>query len=183
MRNKYTAIACVNLKNAIAKEGQLLYNIKADLENFRSLTIGNVVIMGRRTFESLPKSRPLPGRINIIVTRNVDYVPDGVDKWSKDDINNTFIVNSLEEADDLCYSYFHDKELFIIGGGIIYSEAFRLNMIDKVILTVVNDETDGDVYFPRMSDNESFRVIFKTMSLRDHPNNTYYRYVIYKKNS
>ena len=97
-----------------------MYHIKADLENFRSLTIGNVVILGRRTFESLPNSRPLPGRINIIVTRNTDYTPEGVENWSQEDINNTFIVNSLQEADDLCYSYFSDRELFIIGGGIVY---------------------------------------------------------------
>lgn len=181
MRNSYTAIACINGKNAIANEGKLMYHIKADLENFRSLTIGNVVILGRRTFESLPNSRPLPGRINIIVTRNTDYTPEGVENWSQEDINNTFIVNSLQEADDLCYSYFSDRELFIIGGGIVYSEAFKLNMVDKVILTVVNDDADGDVFFPDMSQNESFKVIFKTTSLRDHPNDTYYKYVVYKR--
>ena len=100
MRNSYTAIACINGKNAIANEGKLMYHIKADLENFRSLTIGNVVILGRRTFESLPNSRPLPGRITIIVTRNTDYTPEGVENWSQEDINNTFIVNSLQEADE-----------------------------------------------------------------------------------
>ena len=181
MRNSYTVIACINGKNAIANEGKLMYHIKADLENFRSLTIGNVVILGRRTFESLPNSRPLPGRINIIVTRNTDYTPEGVENWSQEDINNTFIVNSLQEADDLCYSYFSDRELFIIGGGIVYSEAFKLNMVEKVILTVVSDDADGDVFFPDMSQNESFKVIFKTTSLRDHPNDTYYKYVVYKR--
>ena len=84
-------------------------------------------------------------------------------------------------ADDLCYSYFSDRELFIIGGGIVYSEAFKLNMVEKVILTVVNDDADGDVFFPDMSQNESFKVIFKTTSLRDHPNDTYYKYVVYKR--
>lgn len=181
MRNSYTAIACINGKNAIANEGKLMYHIKADLKNFRLLTIGNVVILGRKTFESLPNSKPLPGRINIIVTRNTDYTPENVENWSQEDINNTFIVNSLQEADDLCYSYFSDRELFIIGGGTVYTEAFKLNMVEKVILTVVNDDADGDVFFPDMSKNDGFNVIFKTTSLRDHPNDMYYKYVIYKR--
>lgn len=180
MRNKYTVIACVNNKNAIAKDGNLMYNIKADMANFKSLTIDNVVIMGRKTFESLPNGKPLKNRINIIVTGNSEYSPVGSESWTKDELNNTYLVNSLQEADDLCYAYFADKELFIIGGGQIYSKAYELDMVDKVIITLVNDDTEGEVYFPNIEDDK-FKVIFKTMSLRDHPNDTYYRYVVYKR--
>ena len=181
MRNKYTMIACVNNKNAIAKEGNLMYHIKADMGNFKSLTTDHVVIMGRRTFETLPGCKPLKNRINIIVTSNLDYSPLGIENWTKDELNNTFLVNSLNEADELCYAYFSDKELFIIGGGMIYAKAYELGMVDKAIITLVNDDADGDVYFPEIDKDENFKVIFKTTSLRDHPNDTYYRYVFYKR--
>ena len=106
IRNKYTAIVCINNKNAIGNSGNLMYHIKADMKNFKSLTTDNVVIMGRKTFESLPNKRPLKNRINIIVTENIDYRPMGCDSWTKDEINNTYLVNSLQEADDLCFAYF-----------------------------------------------------------------------------
>ena len=96
-------------------------------------------------------------------------------------MNNTFLVNSLQEADDLCYAYFSDKELFIIGGGMIYEKSYELSMIDKAIITLVNDDADGDVYFPELDNDDSFKVIFKTTSLRDHPSDTYYRYIVYKR--
>lgn len=181
MRNKYTMIACINNNGAIAKNGNLMYNIKADMANFKSLTIDNVVIMGRKTFESLPNSKPLKNRINIIVTGNSEYSPVNADTWTKEELNNTYLVNSLQEADDLCFAYFADKELFIIGGGQIYSKAYELDMVDKAIITLVNDDAEGDVYFPDFENDDKFKVIFKTMSLRDHPNDTYYRYIVYKR--
>ena len=87
----------------------------------------------------------------------------------------------MNEADELCYAYFSDKELFIIGGGMIYAKAYELGMVDKAIITLVNDDADGDVYFPEIDKDENFKVIFKTTSLRDHPNDTYYRYIFYKR--
>lgn len=182
MRNKYTIIACINKKYAIAKEGNLMYHIKADMANFKSLTTNNVVIMGRKTFESIGK--PLKNRINIIVTGNSEYSPVGSDNWTKDELNNTYLVNSLLEADELCYAYFADKELFIIGGGQIYSKAFELDMVDKAVITLVNDDAEGDVYFPISADmRDKYHIIFKTMSLRDHTNDIYYRYIVYKRNN
>ena len=181
IRNKYTAIVCVNNKNVIGSSGNLMYHIKADMENFKSWTSENVVIMGRKTFESLPHPKPLKNRINIIVTGNSDYTPVGSDSWTKDEINNTYLVNSLQEADDLCFAYFSDKELFIIGGGQIYKEAYEKGFIDKAIVTLVNDDADGDVVFPEMDKDDKYKVIFKTMSLRDHPQDLYYRYIVYQR--
>lgn len=172
----YTAIACVNNNNAIGKNGNLLYHIKADLENFKSLTTDNVVIMGRRTFESLPNKKPLPNRINIILTSDKEYYIEKDENFNGD----VYIAHSFEEVDDLCYSEFEGKELFIIGGGMIYQEAFDLDIIDKIILTIVNDNEEGDTHFPTVT-NEKFKVIFKTMSIRDHPNDYYYRYSILKR--
>lgn len=179
-KNSYTAIACINNKGVLAKDGKELFDIKADKENFAMLTSYNVVIMGRKTFESLPGGKPLKNRINIILTTKDDYeITSGDEELYKD----TYVCNSFQEVDDLCYAIFHDRELFIIGGGEIYQEAINLGIVDRAILTLVNDDQEGDVYFPDLSKNSDFRVIFKTMSLRDHPGDNYYRYVIYKKKS
>ena len=69
----FKIIACINQKRALGKDGKLLYTIKNDLANFKRMTVGNVVIMGRKTFESLPNGEPLKDRINIILTSNEEY--------------------------------------------------------------------------------------------------------------
>lgn len=178
-KNKYTVIACVNNGGAIAKDGKLLYKIGCDLKNFARLTTDNVVIMGRKTFETLPNGLPLKDRVNIVITSQDNY---NVKTDNPDLFKDTYVCNSLEEADNLCYSLFPDKELFIIGGGTIYDEAFIKDIVDKAIITLVNDETDGDVYFP-LFDVNKYKVIFKTTSLRDQPTDLYYHYIVYKRNA
>lgn len=177
-KNKYTAIVCVNNNNAISKNGELIYSIGADMKNFKSLTTDNVVIMGRKTFESLPNKQPLKNRINIVLTSDENYY---VESDSPELYDNTYVCNTLEEVDDLCYAYFSDRELFIIGGGLVYEEAYELGIIDKAIVTVVNDGADGDTFFPNLENDENYKVIFRTMSLRDQANDLYYRYVVYKR--
>lgn len=176
LTQKYTAIVCMNNKLVIGNEGKQLYYINSDLENFKRLTTDNVVIMGRNTFESI--GHPLPGRVNIILTKDPDYKLPVYDNELYDD---TYICNSLEEVDDFCYAYFSDKELFVIGGGKIYNEYYQNGLIDKAIVTLVNDDKEGDVLFPDIENDENYKLIFKTMSLRDHPTDTYYRYLVYKK--
>jgi dihydrofolate reductase len=180
VKNKYTLIACANKKWAIGKNGDLMFHINLDMENFKLLTTGNVVIMGRRTFESLPNKKPLKDRINIIVTNQENYDTPH-DDWGDDAINNTYIVNSLEDADLLCDAYFSNKELFIIGGGQIYEQAYQLGMINKAIITYVNDENDGDTHLHDYENDDKYKVIFKTNSLRDRPSELYYKYVVYSK--
>ena len=177
-KNKYTAIVCVNNKNAIGKDGELIYSIGADMRNFRSLTTDNVVIMGRKTFESLPDRHPLKERVNIVLTKNESYT---VDTDNPELFKDTYVCNSLSEVDDLCYSMFPDKELFIIGGEKIYSEAYVLGIIDKAIVTHVNDGEDGDSYFPDLANDENYKQVFKTTALRDQAKDLYYRYIVYKK--
>lgn len=181
MKNHYTAIACVNQAGYIGNQGKLLYNIKADMTNFKLMTIGNVVIMGRKTFESLPHQKPLKNRINIIVTRNVDYKIPYIETWTKEELNSTFLVNSLEETDKLCSTYFADKELFIIGGSQIYDEAYKKEMINKAVITMVSSSTEGDATFPNLYDDPNYRLCFKTTSLRDHLQDIYYKYQIFKR--
>jgi dihydrofolate reductase len=180
VKNKYTLIACANKKWAIGKDNGLMYHIHIDMMNFKSLTTDNVVIMGRKTFESLPGKKPLKNRINIIITSQEDYQV-APDNWTTDDINNTYFANSLEDADLLCEAFFSDKELFIIGGGQIYEKAYELGMVNKAIITYVNDESEGDTYLHNYDEDDNYKIIFRTASLRDHALQIYYRYIVYLK--
>jgi dihydrofolate reductase len=176
-RNKYTAIVCTNNKGTIGNDGKLMYNIRSDKGNFQRLTDENVVIMGRRTFEEI--GHPLKNRVNIILTSNQDYKINVVDE---EEYSDTYICNSISDVDDLCYAYFSDKELFVIGGEAVYNQFFELGAIDKAIVTLVNDDQDGDTHFNWLGgENDDFKVIFRTTSLRDHTTDTYYRYIVYKK--
>ena len=135
---KISLIVCVNNKNIIGNDNDLLYHIKEDLQNFKRMTSNNVVIMGRKTYESLPK-RPLPNRINIIITRDINYeVSD----------NNVFIVHSVEDAMKLCEEEFNDIECFVIGGGQIYNEFLNKDYVSRMYITEVLDNTEGNVVFP-----------------------------------
>jgi len=178
-RNKYTAIVCVNNKGVIGKDGKLLYDIRGDKGNFKRLTEGNVVIMGRKTFEEI--GHPLKDRVNIVLTSNQDYT---FGDCNEEEYKDTYVCTNIQEVDSLCYAYFQDKELFVMGGEAVYNEFFSLGLVEKAIVTLVNDEQEGDVHFYWLAeDSKDFKVIFKTMSLRDHPSDTYYRYIVYKKNA
>ena len=138
---KYKLIACINSAGAIGRDGNLMYNIKSDLRNFRSQTMGNVVIMGRKTFESLPNGKPLAGRVNIILTSDREYSVPVTD----DDL---YIVHSIADADELCEAFFSDRELFVIGGGEVYRDFLDNGMVDEMRISSVKDDAEGDTYFP-----------------------------------
>ena len=150
----FKIIACINQKNVLGKDGKLIYTIKNDLQNFRLQTIGNVVIMGRKTFESIGK--PLDGRINIIVTSNEEYSVD--DKY-----DNVYIVHTIDDVIELCEAFFSDKELFVIGGESIYREFMDRGLVNEMRLTIVKDDADGDVVFPSYDENE-WRIYYKSMA-------------------
>lgn len=134
---KFSIIVCINNKLTIGKDNGLLYHIKTDLRNFKSLTTDNVIICGRKTYESLPK-RPLPNRTTIIITRDSDYVAeDGV-----------YIAHSIQEVVDLCNEKFTDKECFVIGGGQIYKEFLENDMVNTLYITKVDSDEEGDTKFP-----------------------------------
>ena len=152
----FKIIACINQKRVLGNEGKLLYHIGNDLANFKRMTVGNVVIMGRKTFESLPNGEPLKNRINVILTADEEY---GVD--SKFD--NVYIVHSVDDAIELCEAFFGDKEVFIIGGESIYRQFMEKNIVSEMRLTIVNDDADGDVVFPEYSE-EDWYVYYKSMA-------------------
>ena len=115
----------------IGKDGALPWRLKTDLANFRAVTMGKPVIMGRKTWESLP-NKPLPGRTNIVVTRQSDWQAEGAHR-----------AGSLPEALALCDA---GKTVWIIGGAQIYAEA--LPLADCVEVTEIAQEFDGDAYAP-----------------------------------
>jgi dihydrofolate reductase len=126
-------VAAVARNGVIGKDGAVPWHLPDDLARFRRLTTGHPVIMGRRTWDSLPdRFRPLPGRRNIVVTRNPGWNAEGAEP-----------VGSLEEALGLL----DDSPLvFVIGGAELYASA--LPLADELLLTEVGLEVEGDAFFP-----------------------------------
>ena|SRR3989338_7640684 len=127
-------IAAMTPKRVIGKDNKLLWGIPEDMQNFRTLTSGNVVIMGRKTFESIGK--PLPNRHNIVISRRkVDAA--GVE-WAQ----------SVEDA--LKMAKKHRKDIFVIGGQQVYEQF--LPLADSMHLSFVKKEHEGDAYFPKFDE-------------------------------
>ena len=129
-------IAAVAKNRVIGKDNQLLWNIPEDMAHFKALTQGHAVLMGRKTWESLPERfRPLPGRRNIVITRQADYAAPGA-----------ALAKSLEQG----IAAAQDAEkLFIIGGAEIYAQAMPL--ANTLEITEVGLEPEGDAWFPEIS--------------------------------
>lgn len=128
------AIVAVGSNWAIGREGGLLCHLPADLRHFKSVTMGYPIIMGRKTFESFPRG-PLPGRLNIVLTHNDSYAPQGV-----------AVCHSVGEALSVAEADGHDR-CFVIGGGIVY-ETF-MHLVDEIFLTVIHSQFgDADTFFP-----------------------------------
>lgn len=121
------------------------WHLSADLKNFKKITMGNSIIMGRKTFESLPNGKPLPGRLNIIISRDLDF---------RNSINAEGIALAFESL-ELAVSYlnFHKNhnEVFIIGGAQIYQEALTKLKVDFIYETLLDIDVEGDIQFPEIS--------------------------------
>ncbi len=129
-------IAAVDQNWAIGRNGKLLAHIPADLRYFREVTGGKVVVMGRKTLESFPQGRPLPNRINVVLTRDAGYDCEGV-----------LVVHSMEEALEIISGY-APEDVFIIGGGQIYRSF--LPYCDTAYITKIGFAYDADTYFPNL---------------------------------
>lgn len=145
-------IAAVARNRAIGKDNQLLWNIPEDMAHFKALTQGHAVLMGRKTWESLPERfRPLPGRRNIVITRQRDYTAPGAET-----------ANSLEEGIALARDA---DRLFIIGGADIYTQAMPL--ADRLEITEVDLEPEADAWFPDYTDVRWHRLQGDWQASRD----------------
>jgi dihydrofolate reductase len=143
MRTTFVVAAARN--GVIGRGGGLPWKLSSDLKLFRQLTLGRPVIMGRRTWESLG-IQPLPDRHNIVVTRNRDYQAKGA-----------LVVHSLKEALAAAASLArHDgaEEIAIIGGGEVFAEALAAKLVDRIYLSEVDLEPEGDTMMPRLEPAE-----------------------------
>lgn len=135
-------IVAVSENNAIGKNNNLLFHIKEDLAFFKKTTLNKHILMGRKTFESLPGV--LPNRKHLVITRDKNY---SVDNENVEVYNNLLdVINKYKES---------NEELFIIGGGEIYKQALDSKLIDKLYITKVDKiVNDADVFFPQISEKE-----------------------------
>ena len=118
-------VVAVSKNNVIGKDNKLLWRQSEDLKRFKSLTLGQKVVMGRKTYESIGK--PLPGRDNYVITKSIDK------------IEGCNILGTLEEVNSL------EGDIFIIGGGEIYNKFIKI--ADEIYLTIIDCEVDGDTFF------------------------------------
>lgn len=145
MKMEKVIVAAVAENGVIGKDGDIPWHLPEDLKHFKQLTTGHPVIMGRKTFESLPEShRPLPDRTNVVLSRSgFDHSDESVKS-----------ANSLVEAYEISGEL--DEVAYVIGGASVYEQA--LEDADRMVLTEVHEEYDGDTYFPEWSE-ESWEEI------------------------
>lgn len=162
-RRPAAAIVATSLDLAIGKDGGIPWRLPEDMAHFKATTMGHPVIMGRKTWESLPK-RPLPGRLNIVVTRNPEYKAEGAET-----------APTPGEALNLCSP---GEKPFFIGGGEIYRQA--LPLCSEVIVTEVGITVeDADTRFPDLDPNE-WKITQESEELVSK-NGTSYRFVTYSR--
>jgi len=132
---KISIIVALDDKLGIGAKNRMLWGIEKDFIHFKEVTMGHPIIMGRKTHESI--GRVLPGRANIIITRDQNYSTPGCQ-----------IVYSLDEAIKFARSQLGADEIFIIGGGEIFKQALEQNLVDKLYLTKVKGDFNGEIFFP-----------------------------------
>jgi dihydrofolate reductase len=156
-------IVAVSEDWGIGKDNELLWHISEDLKRFKRLTSGNTVIMGKKTWESLPR-RPLPGRKNIVLTDDPQEIIDG-----------SVTAYSIKDALDKCEK---NEEIFIIGGGSIYRQF--MPVADRLYITHVHKKAPADIYFPEI--NLSIWEVVEKEEFRASENNSIpYTYTVYEK--
>ena len=152
-------IAAVGKNLELGKNNDLIWHFKEDMRFFKDTTMGHTVVMGRKTFDSLPKA--LPGRKNIVISSNAEYQAQGAT-----------VVTSVEEALQIA----DNEEIFVIGGGKIYAEF--LPYADKLYLTEIDAECeDADTYFPQFNKSEYIKEIINYYDI----DGVEFYHVVYKK--
>lgn len=153
-------IVAMTEDRVIGRENKLPWHLSEDLKRFKALTMGHPIIMGRKTYESIGK--PLPGRHNIVISRNATRRYEGVT-----------VVHSLDEALDTFAAV--DTELFVIGGAKIYELA--LPIADRLYLTLIHSKFDGDAHFPPFDLKKDFQIIEQTEHVSNNEPKTPYSFI------
>jgi dihydrofolate reductase len=156
-------IVAIAKNHAIGKNNQLLWHISNDLKRFKNITKGHTVIMGKRTFESLPNG-PLPKRRNIVLSDKPNDYIEGCE-----------IANSIGHALEMSHN---ETEVFIIGGGSVYSQFMPL--ANRLYLTIVDKDFDADTFFPAI-DFSSWKLVEKIIIDNDPQNDFTYRFETYER--
>jgi dihydrofolate reductase len=128
-----TIVAAIATNGVIGRQGGLPWRLPADLRHFKQLTLGHVLVMGRRTYESI--GHPLPGRTTVVVSRRATTVPESA---------AVITARSVDAAVALAHEI--DDEVFVVGGAQVYAAA--LDIADRMVLTLVDGRPDGDTVFP-----------------------------------
>lgn len=160
-------IVAVSENNVIGKDNKLIWHLPADMKFFKDKTTGHCIITGRKNYESIPeKFRPLPNRINIVITRQKNYEAPGA-----------IVVGSVEEAlkkaKELC-----STEIFIIGGAEIFKQSFAY--ADKIYLTKIYHEFEGDVFFPELNPDQWLETE-RVQGVTDDKNKYKHDFITFKK--
>jgi dihydrofolate reductase len=157
------AIVAIDGNGAIGRQGDLLCHLPADMKHFKEVTMGHSIVMGRKTFESFPR-RPLPGRQNIVITRNADWQYPGVT-----------VAHSLDEA----IAAAQTDTVFIIGGAQVYGQA--LPLVDVLHLTRIHARwASADVFFPAL-DPDEWQEVSREHHQSDHRNAYEFDFVTLKR--
>jgi dihydrofolate reductase len=162
MKHPIVLIAAMASNRAIGLDNKLLWKLPADMAYFRSATMGNTVLMGRKTYESIGK--PLPGRKNVILTSQQDYVVEGCQ-----------VIHSVDEA--LALS--NTEPIYIIGGAEVYKQF--MPYADRILLTFVQQYFDGDTFFPEV-DLTEWELISDTAGETNEKNPYVYSFQVYYRN-
>ncbi|RHW42271.1 dihydrofolate reductase [Neobacillus notoginsengisoli] len=156
-------IWAMDKNRVIGKENQLPWHLPEDLKFFKTSTMGHPIAMGRKTHDSI--GRILPGRENIIITRNKDYTCEGCT-----------VFYSTEDFVDFCKK--KDEEVFVIGGAEIFREMFPF--ADKLYITYINEEFEGDTFFPEF-DLSEWELLCSEKGIRNEKNPYGYEFRIYER--
>lgn len=154
-------ILAMGKNRVIGLNNALPWRLPADLAYVKKTTMGHSILMGRKTYESI--GRPLPGRTNVIFTRNSDYQAEGCD-----------IVHSVEEA----VNKYGGQEIFVIGGAEIYR--LFMPLVDRMYITEIEHEFAGDTFFPEV-DLAQWREVSRQQGIRDEKNDYEYYFVLYER--
>ncbi len=161
---RISIIVAASENNVIGINNMLPWRLPTDLKYFKSTTLGKPIVMGRKTFESLGK--PLPGRPNIVITRQNDFQPEGA-----------YVVKSVEEGIEKAKSFGGD-ELFITGGSQIFEQAWPL--VERIYLTRVYAVVHGDAFFPQL-DGAEFELVTDERHEADEKNQYSFSFQVWER--
>lgn len=154
-------VVAMDKERVIGRDNQLPWHLPADLTHFKRITMGHVIVMGRKTYEAI--GRPLPGRTNVILTKNPAYQVDGC-----------LIMHTVEDV----LQRFSNEPIDVIGGAQIVR--LFLPYVDTLHLTIIDASFPGDVYFPEIS-MEEWKLVSKQKGSKDEANPYDYYFLTYKK--